>query len=378
MKSAGVKYLTIVPRESGKEETFRSVGACAVPASCDKPEFWIRTAADPLIGFGHLRRSVTLARLLNDTFHPVFLCDVADKWTQEEARGHSWSVELLASSGIWTDRRVPAGLLIDSRQEAGLRDLIIEARSRSIPVLSIHDLGLNPLPSDAVIDGSIFPVTEGFPRRETAFYTGTAYLVLGPVFGLLHQQRKRIKDRVQSITVILGGGDSRRYFEKTLTGLRAWGKDIEVTGFAGFTEWGQEEVAARDWGPLRFRWAGRTEPVERSLIQSDIAITAGGLTAFEALCVGTPLLALSHDGYQHFTVSMLAKADACIDLGEGELLKPESLPAILTELDESRARRERMSFNGRQIVDGRGAERVSALIRKIVNEAVLIPRPVGI
>jgi len=378
MKRIGAKYLTLVSKTEGRIGSFHSPGTHTMPFPCTKPNLWIRTVAGPSIGFGHLRRSVTLARMLSDVLHPVFICNPLDHWTQDEASRQGWSCAALETVSLWSNRPTPAGLLIDTREETGLASLIGEARSRAVPVLSIHDLGLNPLPSDVAFDGSIFPVTRDFPRRDTSFYTGTAYLVLDPAFSMLHQQRKRVREKIQSVLVNLGGGESRRYFEKALEGLQAWGHELEVVGCPGFTRWGQEELAGRDWNPISFRWAERSDAVERLLFRADLAITAGGLASFEAMCVGTPLLALSYDGFQHFTISMLAKAGACIDLGEGDLLRPAAIPPILTALDEVPGQRERLSFHGRQIVDGRGAERVSRVIRRLVGENGVVARPMVI
>ncbi len=378
MKHIGAKYLTLVSKTEGRGDAFHSLGKHAMPFPCARPSIWIRTVAGPSIGFGHLRRSTTLGRMLSDVLHPVLLCNPMDHWTQEEAVLQGWSSALLEPSSLWSDHPTPAGLLIDTREETGLRQLISEARDRSVPVLSIHDLGLNPLPSDVAIDGSIFPVTRDFPRRDTAFYTGTAYLVLDPTFSLLHQQRNRVREKIQSVIVNLGGGESRRYFEKVLEGLQRCGRELEVIGFPGFASWGQDELARRDWSPLSFRWASKTEAVERLLFRADLAITAGGLASFEAMCVGTPLLALSYDGFQHLNISMLAKADACIDLGQGDLLNPASIPTLFASLDQIPGQRERLSFNGRQIVDGRGAERVSRVIRRLVGENAVTARPMVI
>ncbi|MCK7492400.1 MAG: hypothetical protein MZW92_12935 [Comamonadaceae bacterium] len=48
-------------------------------------------------------------------------------------------------------------LLIDTRDSSGLSLLISEARKRFIPIVSIHDLGLNPVASDIGIDASVKP-----------------------------------------------------------------------------------------------------------------------------------------------------------------------------------------------------------------------------
>ena len=68
--------------------------------------------------------------------------------------------------------------------------------------------------------------------------------------------------------------------------------------------------------------------------QADLAITAGGLAAYEALCAGTPLMALSYDGFQQSAIrSLLTKSGACIDLGPGDNFDPARLPEKLTAME---------------------------------------------
>ncbi len=363
MKRSNAKSLTLVARSV--KPTAGEVPKSA-PSARSKPTLWIRTAAGPTIGFGHLRRSLILARKLNRWFSPLFLIDSWDAWCREQLTDEGWHFSTFETNELWMALPKPVGILIDTRQENGLLALAEGAQQKGIPFISIHDLGLNPLPSDVVIDGSIFPVIHGFPRADTVFYTGTSYLVLDPKYGDLHRKRKLIGPKVKRIVINLGGGDCSRFFAKVLEGLRLWGRSIEVVGVQGFTQWGQVALARENWRPLQFRWAAPDEQIADLVFGADLAIAAGGMTSFEALCAGTPLLALSYDGFQQVTVSTLAKADACIDLGRGDLLKSAQIPPILTMLEADQRKRERLSFRGRQISDGRGAQRVSEIIRRLM------------
>jgi UDP-2,4-diacetamido-2,4,6-trideoxy-beta-L-altropyranose hydrolase len=236
-----------------------------------------------------------------------------------------------------------------------------------VPVLSIHDLGLNPLPSDVVIDGSLRPLVQNFMGSETEFYTGTEYMIVSPPYGVLRERPKIFREKIETVFISLGGGDSGGHFSKILEGLRLSGRRIDVVGVRGFTPWGQDDLGRLKWHPIRFRWAGENELIPDLLFGSDLAITAGGITAFEALCAGTPLLALSHDAFQEITVERLGVANACIDLGRGDLLKPFEIPPILKIVEEDRSGRERMSQRGREMVDGRGAERIAEIVRRSVD-----------
>jgi UDP-2,4-diacetamido-2,4,6-trideoxy-beta-L-altropyranose hydrolase len=324
---------------------------------------WIRTAAGPRIGFGHLRRCLVLAQALRDCCTPVFLLDSNDSWSLEQLSGRGWKSYLQGLDEVWSFLPAPAFVLIDTREVAGLDHLITTAKNRGIPVLSIHDLGLNPLPSDIAIDGSIMPFAGDVPRDATCF-SGTDFMVLDPAYGRLQRQSKQIREKIRSVFINLGGGDSERYFLKVLEGLHLWSRELEVIGAPGFTGGIQKILDSRNWSPVRVRC--ESNHIEQFLFHADLAITAGGLAAYESLCAGTPLLSLSYDPLQQTTISKLAAAGACIDLGRGETLEHSKLLDVLSRIDSDPGLRRRLSARGRQVVDGRGAERVSQIIRQSI------------
>jgi UDP-2,4-diacetamido-2,4,6-trideoxy-beta-L-altropyranose hydrolase len=332
--------------------------------SADSPAFWIRTAAGAQIGFGHLRRCVTLAQMLEDYCTPLFLLDPEDCWSPEYLASQGMGFFSHGFENAWSWLPEPTAILIDTRLSNGLSDLIAQARSRRIPVISIHDLGLNPLPSDIIIDGSIAPALPQNPHPDSGYFRGTDYMILDPVYRSLHRQSKSIHEKIRSICINLGGGDSGRFYSKILDGLKQWGHEIEVVGIPGFTSWGQESLAQKDWRPLNFRW--EKENIEERLFHADLAITAGGIAAYEALCAGTPLLAISYDSFQQTTLTMLRDSEACVDLGPGDELNPADLAATLSNVESDVDKRRLLSLRGKQIVDGQGAERVARIVRSAI------------
>jgi spore coat polysaccharide biosynthesis predicted glycosyltransferase SpsG len=256
----------------------------------------------------------------------------------------------------------PAGVLIDTRVTTGLDDLVARLKSRGIPVISIHDIGLAPLASDVAIDGSVLAATRNLHSRSGRCFRGTEFMVLEPVYGRLHERPKPIREKIQSVFVNLGGGNSAKYFPLVLEGLRRWSRELDVAGIPGFVSWGQQDIARQDWSPLHFHW--ETGRLERFMFRADLAITAGGISAYEALCAGTPLAALSHDPLQQSTIKALAGKGACVDLGPGDELDPRRISAELFRLGSDINARKSLSLRGREIVDGRGAERVAQLIRQ--------------
>lgn len=340
------KTLTVAPESPGLDEA----GA-----------FWIRTASGPGLGFGHLGRSLVLAEALADWRHPLFLISPEDRWSQERltARGLDFASESVCD--IWARRPPPVAVLVDIRGADDLHGLLAGAKERGIPVISIHDLGLELIPSDMVVDGSIAPLPGDCFPSTTVYCAGPEYMVLDPVYRALNRRKRRRPGAIRSVFLNFGGGDSRMHFSRVLEGIQRWGRNVEVYAVRGFTEWGQERLA-RCFDSTHFHWV--SSGIEQHLFAADLAIVAGGISLYEALCAGTPTMALSHDALQQTTIDRLAGEDACMNLGPGAGVIPEALSRLLSDVEADPGRRRRFAARGRKIVDGRGVERVGEMIRR--------------
>lgn len=349
MMIQSAKSLTVEPEDSGVHRS---------------NSLWIRTAAGPQIGFGHLKRCLILADSLREDCVPLFLLDRDDLWSQKRVAAAKWNFCSRGLDEIWSVMPDPVCVLIDTRLTSGLDRLIVAAKDRGIPTISIHDLGLNPIPSDTAIDGSIAPWICNAPAANERRYSGTEFMVLDRVYGRFHQSRKEIRKTIRSVFISLGGGNSESIYSKVLEALKRWARDLNVIAVPGFIPAGAEKLMRQDWSPLHIRW--EAQKIEGPLFDADLAITAGGLAAYEALCAGTPLMALSHDSLQQLTITALADKGACLGLGPGEELDPIILCTLLSRLDSDRELRKHLSLRGKEVIDGRGIERVSQIIRQSI------------
>jgi spore coat polysaccharide biosynthesis predicted glycosyltransferase SpsG len=263
-------------------------------------------------------------------------------------------------SGLIRSIHTTSGLLIDTREIRGLPKLIQDLQHRSVPVISIHDLGLAPLGSDIIIDGSLLP---GNPRAgaNARRYLGPDYLVIDPDPQTRHLHRPA-PAAASKVVAGLGGGDVGAAFLRLLEALRRTGRELNILGIPGYFDWGQEALSRRDWSPLRFQWADRQCNTSALMADADLAVTAGGLMAFEALAAGAPLCALAHDRFQATTVQALCRAGGCVNLGRSSAIAPGATAGVLRLVLADRELRHRLSDCGRRILDGRGAERVATLI----------------
>jgi len=326
----------------------------------------VRTVAGPAIGFGHLRRTLTLARMLRPAVSSLFLLDAGDRDSQEQVRNCHFGCCIYKPRKPWPEQASPSAVLIDTRRVQGLRGLIAEAHRREVPVVSIHDLGLALVASDLAIDGSARPFAAVSGVAAIRRRAGPSFIVLDPAYTRYRRRSRQVRRQARKIFVNLGGGDSRRYYRKVLAGLQQTGLALDVVGVPGFVDWGQADLAREDWRPLHFRWAARNESIAALVSRADLAITGGGIAAYEALSVGTPLCALSYDRAQRMTVRTLAESGLCVDLGYGKSLAPSRLALQCRRLAGDQELRRMLALQGLRTVDGRGALRVCRILRAVM------------
>lgn len=247
----------------------------------------------------------------------------------------------------------PDILVLDDRDARSTLSWRCEARHRGILLVSIHDLGLGLGDADLVVDGSA--VTRGRPPRHAIHLLGTRYAILST--RVRNCRASSPGRRRQGVVVTLGGGAHTEDAWRLAKAVRAAGVDSAIAVAGGFAASRRRTVTDSSIGTVP---GSRLAAV---LAASEVAVVAGGVTLYEACALGTPVVAVAVAGSQRPTIRAVAGADACIDGGaltcERDLARVARLVRHLAE--DERARR-RLTRSGRQLVDGRGAERVARQI----------------
>ena len=91
---------------------------------------------------------------------------------------------------------------------------------------------------------------------------------------------------------------------------------------------------------------------------ADLAISAAGSTSWELAFMGLPSLLITLSENQHGCAEYLHRQGIAISLGWHHQVKPVETAAALSALAADPRRRAEMSSRGRDLIDGRGGERV--------------------
>lgn len=317
-----------------------------------------RVAAGPRVGFGHLVRATRLAAALDAD------CSVSIAGQKPRRNGHDkarWPqgfnpaarrLALVSSGRRVLDAVKPSLLVLDTPTAADALRWTAAARRRGIRVASVHDLGIAPVRSDLAIDGSV----------NAGVIAGATRTLAGPRFALVDPRcvtACRTASKSQNVFIALGGGPRTRAALAIANAVRRIAPTSTIHVAAGFVGAGGAAAGIRVLGPQR--------SLVPHLSRADVAVVAGGVTAYEAAAVGVPAVALAVVPAQRRTVRGLDAAGAVVDsgitLGTGGRVQYDEARIIADQV--RRLMTGRGVSTGRAVVDGRGIERVARELMRL-------------
>ncbi len=308
-----------------------------------------RVAAGPRLGFGHLVRCRSLARALGVTPRAWVRGSAATR-----ASARAMGVEVLRETTSLRHVGPSPVLVVDDPSAAFAAACVRRAHSDGVPVCAIHDAGRVRVAADLVVDGSVGLTS----YRDASRLFGPEYAVLDP--GVRAKRRARRTPRSGLVCIALGGGAHVFALVPMLVAAlteRAPGVDIRVA--RGFVA--RKALPALTSG----QWLA-PEHLADNLADAEVAIVAGGVTAYEACAVGVPLVAVAVTPAQQPTVRALYDLGAVLD---GGLLRDETSARRVAEraafLLATPSAQRRVAAAAKALIDGEGVCRVAAAIRTL-------------
>jgi UDP-2,4-diacetamido-2,4,6-trideoxy-beta-L-altropyranose hydrolase len=340
-----------------------------------------RADASELIGHGHVRRTLTLAKKLRASGatiefvsreYPGNLCDFVEENGFSVSRlpapgsgALSWHEDADLTRAAISKRSSPTDWLVvdhydlDHRWEGALRP---SARR----IMVIDDLANREHNCDLLLDQNL---VAGLGQRYTGKVLGGSGLLLGPAYALLEAAYTELHDRarprggpVRRILISFGGADADNLCARSLSAFTSLNRSgIEVDIAIG--ESSPHLAALRKLAaPHRnVRVHAGTRSLALLLSEADLAIGAAGTTTWERLCLGVPSFVVTVAPNQEPGAAELNRLGLIRLVGDKGHASESSIASALdkvfqTGLDES------WSKSCLATVDGRGTDRVAAAL----------------
>ncbi len=339
-------------------------------------EILVRVDASPATGLGHAMRCLALAQGWKDSGgSAAFL--LAESLPAVEERLAEEGIETLrlgAAVGSDEDarrtgqvaaQRGAAWVIVDGYRFGAGYLKALKASSRRI--LAFDDYGhAGHYGTDLVLNQNASASPELYADREPA-----TRLLLGPRYALLQRDfrarprvTRTIAPRAQKILVTLGGVDAANVTRTVLRALAAVPvPDADVRVVVGSANPNRKDLEAAASAGRRITLQRDPRSLAELMAWADLALTGAGTTTYEVAYMGVPSLLIVVAENQRLAAKALEAAGVAKDLGWHADLTVPRLAEAIAGLAMDAATRERMSRNGRDLVDGQGVSRVVTNLR---------------
>jgi UDP-2,4-diacetamido-2,4,6-trideoxy-beta-L-altropyranose hydrolase len=336
----------------------------------------IRTDANLAIGTGHVMRCLALAQAWQDRCgQAVFAMADATPAVEERLRNEGFEV---------TRTRAPIGSAADAEQSVWLANqhgaswVVVDGyefggeyqaslKRRGLKVLFIDDNGhAGHYSADFVLNQNAHAREDFYPSRDAS-----TRLLLGPRFAMLRREfaswrgwTREVPAVARRVLVTMGGSDPDNVTQRVVEAILAEG-DFEVRVVAGGSNphlARLREFASDCGSPVRLVENASSMP--ELMAMADVAVAGAGTTTWEMCFLGLPALLIVLADNQQGIADELGKQGIIVHLGRSSGLAGITVAAKLRGLADSPVARRQMSVRGRALVDGRGAERVVAALRR--------------
>ena len=335
----------------------------------NEPVVSIRADCTAEIGYGHVMRSLTVARALAVRGHARVRFLMAPG--SDAAPVESLGLEVARLAGGETGPDGLSGLaspgdgplLIDSYAVAE-RDLEALRRAGYRVTLFDDENRLDFYPCDVVVNSA--PGAQRLPYRglpETRFCLGTDFFPLREEFRLARAGRSEGGRAASSMVVTCGGSDPEDQTSRILETTAPATRQLDVVAVLGPGYRGRAESLAKTLTNVTCRH--RVEDMAALFNNVDLAVSAAGGTAMELAYMGVPtvLLALSED--QEKMAAALEAAGAAVYVGPWQdRIEARLRNSVETLVNAGPEARRRMRATGRKLIDGGGAKRVADAVLK--------------
>lgn len=331
---------------------------------------FIRADASPQMGTGHVMRCLALAEqwlygggsvmLLSAELPAPLAQRAADLGVKvigqpiiagSKADARQTGVTARAHGASWV---MVDGYQFDAAYQRELKDA-------GLRLLWVDDFGhADEYCAELVLNQNLGATPSLYPKMasETQLLLGCRYVLLRREFLRWQSWQRDIPERAGSVLVTLGGSDPANVTAKVVHALRELGRQAPAATIVvggGNPHYASHRMALHDTPHRLVRNAANMPEL---MAQADVAIAAGGTTAWELAFMGLPSLMFILADNQSANCEELARRGAAINLGRPETVSVADLARAIAGLANDAAGRRRLAQNARALVDGYGSLRV--------------------
>ena len=304
-------------------------------------------------GMGHLRRCLAIAsQVKTDKKNVLFII-----------KGDSTAFDLLASlkfkaipySFVSIKKIQTKYAVIDQKEDVS--DDIKALRSNGAKICLLDNMTRARLIADVVI----YPVSHlynglNWNGSKVRIYSGAKYFPLNKEF----IKTKRAAHSVFTILVLMGGADPFNVTSKVTSALKTIKTPYKALILIG-PAFNKQSIAE----DKRFKLVRAPKNVAVLMAITDLAITAFGTSLYELASMGVPAAIIHNFKGDADDVRNFTQLGTAVSFGHFNKVNATSIAKQIISLMNNHEFLLKLSRNGKELVDGKGAQRIVNILRDL-------------
>ncbi len=339
------------------------------------PTLILRADGGPSIGGGHIMRCLALAQAWSETGGRAAFCAaiLAPSLQQRLVDEGFGCIAVEAEPGSAADAEATVAVA----KSLGARVVVIDGyqfpvafhqrlRDAGLKLAALDDNGeIGSYVDDLVINQNRHASPALYAQRagHTRLLLGTEYALLRREFRSWQGLPRTFPALARHVLVTLGVADPLNVTADVIACADRALADTEIVVVVGGSNPHADGIATETAQLPHCRLVRDPgSEMARLMAAADLAVCAGGSTMWEMACMGVPFIPIVIADNQRQAAAAMAR-NGFPAIERAAVLR--ELPAAVAVLAADAGRREALSRRGRQLVDGRGAERVCAALREL-------------
>jgi len=327
-----------------------------------------RVEATPELGSGHLMRCLALAEKLKESVSDVDITFItSSNAVSEQVKSYDYKLINLPSSKNmiekirYYEKYLKKAIFITDTPD--IPDGYLKTLKKKVCLLvSIDDGSDTIFYSDILINPNLNPNINHSYSLRTQYYSGAKYVILKKAFEKYAVKKKQIKRGVKSLFICFGGSDRNNITQKIVNMIREM--DVNITVVIGMMYPYYNELVKDLKEHRNIQIKRDAHNMDELIYDADLAITSGGTLLYETCAIGTPAIVICQNQEQNRESEFFTENNAAINLGSFDNINEDIARDTVIKLISDYDKRELLSKNARQLIDGRGADRIVNIILK--------------
>ena len=323
----------------------------------------IHVAANSKIGIGHLSRSVSLAKCIDNNIFDIYMIIEGEKITSL-LDNFSFKYEIVKSRNhaLKLRSKIANGILITDILELKSEDSLYARNQGFKMLIDMAGPRNTDYRSDICFCGDIFCKDKYAFCNGIKYFKGPSYHIIDPEIYNMRPTKPWNKNHISSCLITMGGSDPGYQTEQLCQLLIKLKNLPKTTIVAGLTFSSDRIQNLKKNFPLDITIVENPIVMAKHILSHDLIITMGGGTSYEAMFLGLPVCALEWSYLSDYVKNM---EDYGVISSLGEVAKADLRFLNLVENTKTLCCNAHTAW---ETIDGLGCKRTAKIIIDVCYE----------